>query len=246
MSERQAEDRNRDLDALRAAAAQESASARQQTSREIEARAGAGLKRDYWVEIVDSPFGKLSRRAVMATSFGTVLWCLVTSIAMLWRLSTPPGVQELPLNDARTVMTHVYANFNGNKSANFEPFVPREGETWRFTEAYTFTWQDQNGETQRAVIASYPAPETAFGDYVNYTRATSTDRHNEAVARSRETVIEARDKPQYASLWRGLRINNILLLISPGVQEADLQQLFSHVISITAAEQRDIIPTATP
>lgn len=215
----------------------------QERARDIEARAGVGLKRNYWVEIIDTPLGKLSRRAITLTIMGTLMFCLVFTIAAWWRIGTLPEPVVLPFGDAQTVMTHVYANFSGAKDPQFTPFLP--AESWRFTSAYTFGWIDASGIRQEAVILSYDNLDNLLIDYNNYTRAGNRNQHAQAVARSKDTVLEARSKAEYGSVWRGVRAGNVLLMMKPTISSADQQELTSHLMSIMVADHRRAIPTPT-
>jgi len=213
--------------------------------RSLESLAGVGLRRPYWVDIIDTPLGKLSRRAISLTALGMLLVCLVLAFAAWWRITSIPAAVVLPFGDAQTVMTHTHANFSApSKDAAFAPFYP--SGNWRFTDAYTFGWLDASGGQQQAIILSYARVSDLLVDYNTYTRSVERDEQSKALARNPDVVLETRSKPEYGSEWRGLRAGNVLLLMSPGTNAADQQELSSHFISIMAANHREVIPTPTP
>lgn len=215
-------------------------------AREIEAKAGVGLTREYWTQTIHTPLGLLSRRAILLTILGLLLTCIVFVGAISWRLRDIPEVVILPYGDARTVMIHIHANFSGAKDPQIQPFFAPAGENWFFTDAYTFFWLDASGKRQQVVVLSYPDSSAAETDYYTRIRLLSTVNQNQTVYRSPNMIAELSSLPTRDSQWKGIHLSNLLMLMSPTVSAGDQQQLYSHFITITAAGHREAIPTATP
>jgi hypothetical protein len=219
---------------------------RSQVSKDIEAQAGAAYTRDFWLSMVRTPVGLLSRRSLAFLAIGIVALLALYGFLIWNRLTAIPAPQALPMGDANTVMTHVYANFSGSKDGRFELFFPPSSDLWLFLDAYMFSWRDSNGTPQQVVIASYGNPLQLQTDYYAYTRTINFDRRQEAVAALRELEVENRGSSAYGGLWRGFYVGNILLLMSPSTPDSAQQELISHVLSIMGANQRDVIPSPTP
>lgn len=219
---------------------------RSEVSKAIEAQAGAAYTEFFWIQQVNTPLGILSRRAIALMAAGSLSFFLIFA-ALIWgRLNAIPEPLPLPKADANTVMTHVYANFSGQKVSNFELFFPPPNDTWLFEDAYIFTWRDATGTEQQVLVLSYPSTLQLQKDYYLYTRTVVFDRQQEAVARTNDLEIENRGTTAYGSLWKGFYIGNVMLLMSPQTDEAHQQELYSHLLSIMAAGQRDMIPSPTP
>src|SRR5688572_9577703 len=69
-------------------------------SRAIEAQAGMGLRRRYWLEDQQTPVGTFSRRSVVLTLTGAVLWIAVILFAIQWRINYAPAMAAVPQYDA--------------------------------------------------------------------------------------------------------------------------------------------------
>lgn len=216
-------------------------------AREIEAQAGLALKREYWMQDVDTAFGTFSRRSLAYTGIGLVLSCIFLAGIIFWRISTIPSPTVFPNTDAFTVMTHVHANFAAPvKDDTFTPYRASDGARWRNRDAYSFSWRDENGDLQQVIIASYASKEDLVMDYTDRSRILiSTDRTG-SFAYGNKIDVEARALKNYGSEWIALRFGNILMLITRSATEDDIQALQSHMITIVGSAYRDAIPTATP
>jgi hypothetical protein len=159
--------------------------------------------------------------------------------------SNDQEIEELPLNDARNVTTHIYSNILRTKDPEFVQYFPPEGEQWHFVDAYTFHWTDDRGQVQRILIAEYDNRRGLLQDYLV---RTNPIRPSERVSTflSNEIATEDRSVPEFGGGWRGLSMGNMLLLVSGGTLPADQEEMFSHFLTITAAGHRDAVPTATP
>ncbi|NJL95323.1 MAG: hypothetical protein HC915_17190, partial [Anaerolineae bacterium] len=211
-----------------------------------EAQAGVALRPDYWLRPVRTPLGFLSRRSILLTVLGMILWAAVVLLAAGARLAEPPSAVTLPRADAFTVMTHVHANFAmESKDPLFAPFDPPPAENWRFQDAYRFSWR-RDGNTYTALVLSYANLDTLLGEYLIRTQAPTLANYRASTSITQDSVLELRDTPDWGNAWSGTHLGNALLLISPGASEADKQQLRSHFATILAAEHREVVPTPTP
>ncbi len=216
-------------------------------AREIEAQAGAALKREYWLQDVDTAFGTYSRRALAYTGVGLLLSCLFLTAVIFWRISSIPSPEDLPDTDAFTVMTHVHANFAAPvKDPTFAAYLGPDGQRWRNRDAYSFAWTDENGATQRVVVLSYSSKDDLMMDYIDRTRILSSPDRTGSFAYGNKIDVEARSLKNYGSEWIALRMGNILMLITPGATQKDIQALQSHMVTIVASAYRQAIPSATP
>ncbi|MBZ0309747.1 MAG: hypothetical protein K8I82_27030 [Anaerolineae bacterium] len=215
--------------------------------REIEAQAGAALKREYWLEDVETALGTYSRRALAYTGAGLLLSCLFLSAVIFWRISSIPSPKDLPDTDAFTVMTHVHANFAVPvKDPTFTAYLGPEDQNWRNRDAYAFAWTDENGVTQRVVVLSYGSKDDLVLDYIDRTRIFSSPDRTGSFAYGNKVDVEARSLKNYGSEWIALRLGNILMLITPSATQEDIQALQSHMTTIVASAYREAIPSATP
>lgn len=216
-------------------------------ARALEAQAGVGLRREYWLENVKTPFGEYSRRALAYSVSGVILTGLFLTGLFVWRISTIPNAPELAETDGFTVMTHVFANFAAPaKDEQFQPYRSEDGLSWRNRDAYSFAWVDANGATQRVVIASYANPDDLVADYRDRTNLTVTTDRTGSFAYGNKINVEARALKNYGAQWIALRMSNLLLLITPTASEQDIQALQSHFVTIVGSAYREFIPSATP
>lgn len=216
-------------------------------ARQIEAQAGAALKRDYWVKPVITPFGEFSRRALGYTTLGLVLTFLFLAAVFAWQVSRVPQPDPLAETNAFTVMTHVFANFaSSTKDDQFQPYRGPEGQNWRNRDAYSFAWVDANGKRQIAVVVSYASTDDLLLDYIDRTRISRITDRTGAVGYANNINIEGRTLDNYGAEWIVIRMSNLLLLVTPTATHQDIQALQSHFINIVGADYRDYIPTATP
>ncbi len=220
-------------------------SPRAQRAAEIEARAGQGLRREYWLQNIPTPLGGISRRAVVYTLLGLVMTCGLLTLVIYSVLLSLPQPSPLPTGDAATVMTHVHANFNGNKADTFARFAPPDGQTWQFDNAQAFFFTDVSGARQQVVVASYGDLDTLRNEYLAYSSPLQGVGQGASI-RTGNVAAEFRATRAYAPRWRALRLSNLMLLATPNINEADWEQLQSHFLSIVGAAQREAIPTATP
>lgn len=236
------------LDELRTAAEQEANAARNQASRQIESRAGRALTRSYWREKVWTPLGRISRRGAVVLLLSMLLSCsLIAGATAISIQNSLPSVQLLPRGDASTVMSHVYANFSAtNKDPNFAPYFPPSQEIWRFNDAQAFNWRGEGGAEYTAVVMSYPDLQQLNQDYFNHLRFLQFPDSPIALSVNNDIAAESRSSAEYGAPWVSLRASNLLLLVSANASPAEQQELFSHFISITAADHRDYIPSPTP
>lgn len=221
-------------------------SRREQTAQEIESQAGKALSRDFWFHGVETPFGELSRRSLAITLLGFLL-IIMTILALFWLIiTTPPALDRLPNTDALTVTTHIFANFSGNKDPQPELYFAPEGLNLRFADAYTFFWQDSQDQRQQVILLQYDQIQYLQEDYSFLTRSRDSSQRSQVTHLSEDMVIEQRDLRAYGAEWRGFWLGNMLMLMSADVPRRDQQELYSHFITIMAANQRDVIPTPTP
>lgn len=218
-----------------------------QTAREIERRAGQGLTREYWMRVIQTPFGAYSLRSLVYASSAVLGLLIIFAIAIVWRISTPPAPVILPETDALNVMTHVHANFVAPvKDEQFAVFTPDNFILWNHEDAYTFRFVDESGLTQQVIILSFDDVDDLNTDYRSRSAILSRNNEGGAIYFSPELNIEQRGLTGYNPIWKTIRLGNMLMLMSPSLSVADQQQLQSHFISIVGAQQRDNIPTATP
>ncbi|MFP4323418.1 MAG: hypothetical protein ACLFTK_13270 [Anaerolineales bacterium] len=213
----------------------------------IEARAGRALQRDFWHERILTPMGTLSRRALAVLAVGLVLTCAFLGVMINLLLTTLPQPPRLPVGDATTVMTHIHANYSGNKDAAFVPFQPEAFTVWRYDNAQTFSVVLPNGLRRPVVVASYTNPDDLRNDYLAHTAPSQeTRRIPSVISRLGNLVAEMRTTDAYNPEWRAIYLSNLMLLASPEISRADWEELQSHFLSIVAATQREAIPTPTP
>jgi hypothetical protein len=220
---------------------------REQAAREIEGQAGLALQARFWRERVMTPFGEFSRRALFLLALGLVLTCGFYSLLIYLRLQSLPAVVTLPPADAQTLMTHVHANFAGQKDEAFSPFIPESAlEVWRFESAYRFTWRDQAQNEYVVMLLTYANYENMSDDFLLHTRWIRAGGHGEAIFTNPALVAEFRDRQAYGGDWKGLNLGNAIILLSANTPPAASQELYSHFVSITASNHREAVPTATP
>lgn len=212
----------------------------------IESKAGMGLKRRYWQDLVQTPIGELSRRAVVFTMLGIFMIYGLFLVVADWQLREIPTPNDLPPADALTVMTHLHANFSGNTLGDFGPFIPQEGALWRHQQGYQFRWQDDQGAIYDVLVLEYGSWQDLAADYYLYTRSVDSSQRAQVAAQTVDLLIEGRSLDAYGADWKGLQLENILLLMSRQTPPASQDELYSHIVTILAANHRDNVPTATP